>query len=321
VPASLPIVKRYEPKLLSDIVGQQHITTVLKSWVEAFKKGTFDFPNLLFIGSAGVGKTSAAKAFAHELYGEDWKMGFHDFNASDDRGIPFIRNEITQITKSRPFEGLNIIFLDEADNLTPEAQFALRRLMEDYSHITRFILSVNYPNKIIPPVRQRCGELYFGKLKDEEMSTLLRKVVTGENLKINREAAELLIKLSYGAPRNLLNKLNLIVGLGAETITTKEVTMVLQVCPEDIAKKMWSDITNKRPVQADIDLINATKQGISVEILIDGLFDAVISENKNQEKLYPIFAEYSYRMAMGANPTIQARALIWECFHLLNGGS
>jgi len=317
MPESIPLVKKYNPTRLDDIVGQVPVVTILKRWVDSFKAGKFDFPNLLFIGPPGCGKTATAKAFARELYGDDWAMSFRDYNASDEVRMETVRVEIKNIAKSRPFSGINIIFMDEADNINAPAQYALRRIMEDHYSITRFILSANYPSKIIPPIRSRCGELYFGKLSDDEMKTLLRRVVTGESYQITAPAAELIIKAVGGKPRNLLNLLNCVVGLGKSVITPTEVNMFVYSVPEMLCRQMWSDIEAGKVPAADLALIKLSNTGTPVEVVIDQLFDIVAELGKNHDKLYPIFAEYTYRMAMGASPLIQARALLWECGNAL----
>ena len=138
-------IEKYRPRSLSQIVGQEAITSRLKGYVE--KK---DLPHLLFSGPAGVGKTTSSVAIAQEIYGEGWKENFLELNASDERGIDVVRNRIKNFARSSFGKyDYKIIFLDEADSLTKDAQSALRRTMEQFSHNTRFILSCNYSNRII----------------------------------------------------------------------------------------------------------------------------------------------------------------------------
>ena len=139
-------IEKYRPKTLKEVVGHREIVERLSAYVR-----TKNIPHLLFAGPAGTGKTTCAIAIARELFGEHWKQNFQELNASDERGINVVRGKIKDFARTAPIGdvGFKIIFLDEADALTSEAQAALRRTMEMYSRICRFILSANYSSRII----------------------------------------------------------------------------------------------------------------------------------------------------------------------------
>jgi len=134
-------IEKYRPKKLIEVVGHPEITERLSAYAKAK-----NIPHLLFAGPAGTGKTTCAIAIARELFGETWRQNFQELNASDERGINIVRGKIKDFARTAPIGevGFKIIFLDEADALTADAQAALRRTMERYSHICRFILSANY---------------------------------------------------------------------------------------------------------------------------------------------------------------------------------
>ena len=139
-----PWTEKYRPSNLSEVIGQEAIVDKLKAFV-----GAKNFPSMIFAGPAGVGKTTSAIAMAHELYGDQMGEAFLELNASDARGIDVIRGRVKEFARTIPLSGgmVKIIFLDEADALTSEAQHALRRTMEKYSASTRFILSANYARR------------------------------------------------------------------------------------------------------------------------------------------------------------------------------
>src|SRR3990170_8069308 len=147
-------VEKYRPKTLEDVVGQNEIVARLKAYVRAK-----NLPHLLFAGPAGTGKTTCAIALARDMFGENWRMNYHELNSSDERGIDVVRSKIKEIARLAPFGGTSfkVIFLDEADNLTADAQAALRRTMETYSKTSRFILSANYSSRLIEPIQSRCA--------------------------------------------------------------------------------------------------------------------------------------------------------------------
>ena len=166
-------------------------------------------PHLLFTGSAGVGKTTAAVALAQEFFGEAWHMNFRELNASDERGIDVVRNQIKQFARTSPLGGASfkILFLDEADALTPDAQAALRRTMETYAQTCRFILSCNYSSKIIDPIQSRCAIYRFRPLDPAAISTEIHRIATSEKLTVTDEAVAAITYIAQGDMRKAINAL------------------------------------------------------------------------------------------------------------------
>jgi len=166
-------------------------------------------PHLLFTGSAGIGKTTAAVALAREFFGEAWHMNFREMNASDERGIDVVRNQIKQFARTSPLEGaeFKILFLDEADALTTDAQAALRRTMETYARGCRFILSCNYSSKIIDPIQSRCAIYRFRPLTPEAISEEIRKIAGLEGITVTPGAIEAIVYIAQGDMRKAINAL------------------------------------------------------------------------------------------------------------------
>ena len=172
----------YRPKTLDEIVGQDEIIERLKGYIKEHS-----MPHLLFAGRQGTGKTTTAYALARALYGDYWAGYITKLDASDERGIAVVRNEIkTAASLAPPGDvGFRIIILDEADGLTRDAQQALRRTIEKYSHITRFVLLCNYVNKIIEPIQSRCIMFRFRKVIPEEIRMYLEGIAAKEKLKFD----------------------------------------------------------------------------------------------------------------------------------------
>jgi len=158
--------EKFRPSQFSDIVGQDNIV----KRVEALTN-SLNIPHLLFAGPAGTGKSTLALIVVKDLFKNNWKDNYLELNASDERGINVVREKVKNFARTKSIGNVpfKVIFLDEADALTPEAQQALRRTMENYSATCRFILSCNYSSKIIDPIQSRCAIFRFKLLEKKTL--------------------------------------------------------------------------------------------------------------------------------------------------------
>jgi replication factor C subunit 3/5 len=162
---------------------------------------------LLFYGPPGTGKTTTILAIAKKLYGPKWKSMVLELNASDDRGIDVVREQIKNFASTKTIfnSGFKLIILDEADNMTQAAQAALRRVIEKYTRNVRFCLICNYVSKIIPALQSRCTRFRFGPLKLDQIEKRLGFIIEREGVKIDESGNQALLKLSNGDMRRALN--------------------------------------------------------------------------------------------------------------------
>ncbi|MBS3125237.1 AAA family ATPase, partial [Candidatus Woesearchaeota archaeon] len=169
--------EKYRPKTFVDIKGQDEIVAKLSAFVKQR-----NIPHLLFAGPPGVGKSTIALVLARSFFGENYRDNFLELNSSDERGIDVVRNKVKDFARTKalgdvPFK---IIFLDECDALTKEAQQALRRTMENYTSSCRFVLAANYSSKILDPIQSRCAVFRFRPLPKEKVYELIDHVIKGE---------------------------------------------------------------------------------------------------------------------------------------------
>ena len=199
-------VEKYRPVKLDQVAAQPEVIQSLKKVLE-----TKNLPHLIFFGPSGCGKTSTILALSKELFGEKlYNDRVIELNASDERGINVIRDKIKTYAKKaiNPKENIppwKIIILDEADNMTSDSQFALRRIMEEYSKLTRFCIICNYHNKIIDPINSRCALFRFKPIKEMDILLKLKDICIKENLSLSDEFLNQVIKFSRGDLRKAIN--------------------------------------------------------------------------------------------------------------------
>jgi len=303
-------IEKYRPTKLADIVGQDEIVERLSSYV---KSG--NLPHLLFTGSAGVGKTTAAVTLAREFFGESWQMNFRELNASDERGIDVVRNQIKEFARTRPSgeAAFKILFLDEADALTTDAQAALRRTMESYAKTCRFILSCNYSSKIIDPIQSRCAIYRFRPLAPQAVKEEIGRIAVQEGLKVTPEAMDAMVYIAQGDMRKAINALQ-----GAAIIsTTIEAPMVYSITsnarPDEIEELIRLALDGEFDGAESLLMHLLHERGIAPNELINQCYRALVKRPMDRAlkvELIDALGETDFRLSEGADSDIQMEALI-----------
>jgi len=293
----------YRPLVLDDVIGQDHIIDRLKFMVKDLHQSGADagFPHLMFAGPAGVGKTSAAMALMRSMFGDDWDANFVELNASDERSINIIRTKVKDFarrgvigsylvngeTRAIPF---NVVFLDECDNLTPDAQSALRRIMEIHSKTTRFILSCNYPHKLIDPVKDRCAfsDTRFRPIPKVDITFALTNVAEKENLDIEPQAIERIGLVARGSMRKALNILFATTRVPTTATIDDVDDVVAELSPKARVRLLQtafkcsqeSDPEQYRQLARRMDkqIENLAEQGFSGSDILDSIFRATAED-------------------------------------------
>src|SRR6056297_1330668 len=301
-------IEKYRPQSLDDIHGQEAIVERLQSYIEQD-----DIPHLLFSGPAGVGKTTAATAIARQVYGEDnWRGNFLELNASDQRGIDVVRDRIKGFARSSFGGDFRIVFLDEADSLTDDAQSALRRTMEKFSDNTRFILSCNYSSKIIDPIQSRCAVFRFSPLSDAAVSGMVREIAAAEGIEVTDAGVDALVYAADGDMRRAINSLQAAATTG-DVVDEAVYAITATARPEEI-ESMVTDALGGDFARARSTLDTLlTETGMAGGDVIDQLHRSVwefdLSE-REAVRLMERIGEADYRIAEGANEQVQLESLL-----------
>ena len=302
--------EQYRPSVFSELVGQDEIVKRIESLTNSV-----NIPHLLFAGPAGTGKSTLALIIVKELFKEGWKDNYLELNASDERGINVVREKVKSFARTKSIGNVpfKVIFLDEADALTPEAQQALRRTMENYSTTCRFILSCNYSSKIIDPIQSRCAIFRFKLLERKDIEKRIEVIRKAENLILNEESIEALYEGSEGDCRRAINILQSTAAIspliGLDLIST----VISNTKPKDIKVVLdyavAGDFEKAREKLLDIML----KESISGQDVVKAIQKEIWNlpvEPEIKVKLTEKTGEAEFRIVEGSDPFIQLQALL-----------
>tara|TARA_Y100000296_G_scaffold67368_1_gene79965 strand:- start:4657 stop:5619 length:963 start_codon:yes stop_codon:yes gene_type:complete len=302
--------EKYRPSKFSEIVGQDEIIKRIHSLTSSL-----NIPHLMLAGPAGTGKSTLALVVVKELYGKNWKENFLELNASDERGINIVREKVKNFARTKSLGNVpfKIIFLDEADALTPEAQQALRRTMENYSSTCRFILSCNYSSKLIDPIQSRCILFRFKLLEKKDIEKIIQMISEKENLSINPEAVEIIYEGSEGDCRKCINLLQSTAAISPLITLDLVNTIISDAKPKDIKVALdyalSGDFEKSREKLFDIML----RQSISGQDIIKAIQKEIWNlpiEPEIKVKLTEKTGEAEFRIIEGSDPFIQLQALL-----------
>ena len=304
-------VEKYRPKKSSEIVNQ----TDIKGSLSALLKNQDEMPHLLFSGSAGVGKTTMALCISQEILGDKWKDYTLELNASDERGINMVRERVKKFSR---FAGLDteipfkIIILDEADEMTSDAQTALRRIIEDTAKFCRFILIANNISKIINPIQSRCAVFKFTQIDEKEIISHLKSVLKKEKGKADEKGLKEIAEYAGGDLRHAINLLQTTVSTGDITQNSVKAAAGLTKTNdvEDVLKlAVDGKIQESRNKMIELVKVYGMSESDFLKYINQALFSA---KYDNLEELSQIIAKYDYRILVGSNPEIQLSAMLAE---------
>jgi len=293
------------------LVNQKEVVGSINSML----KNQSELPHLLFSGSAGVGKTTAALCLSSEILREHWRTYTLELNASDERGINMVRERVKKFSR---FAGLDteipfkIIILDEADEMTHDAQTALRRIIEDTSKICRFILIANNLSKIIAPIQSRCVVFKFTRISDKEIISQLKFIAKQEKIKTDEKGLQAICDCTNGDLRHAINILQAAASSGdvTESIVKSVVGLTKTTDVQDVLKlALDGKISDSRDKMIELIKVYGMSESDFLKYINQAAFN---SKTNNLEGVLETIAKYDYRILVGANPEIQLSALLAE---------
>ena len=311
--SNLMWVEKYRPANLKEIINQRDIVNGLSN----FSKKPDEIPHLLFSGPAGVGKTTTALCLAKELLGESWRTDTLELNASDERGIKMVRERVKEFaavmklpTDRDNKKMFRIIILDEADEMTSEAQTALRRIIEDSSRTTRFIIICNYLSQIIEPIQSRCVVFKFRRLSREDVSDYLRFICEKQGVKFEEKAFSTIYDSTLGDLRHSINILQAAAGMGA--VSSSNVVSSIGLSGKTRVKEIIKLALAGKFHEARFRLFELMQvYGMSEnDFLKYANQEAYDLKLDRPDEFAALMAEYDYRLVTGAHPEIQLVALL-----------
>ena len=309
-------VEKYRPVKLSDVVNQTQIIGSL----EALIKDPTDMPHLMFSGSAGVGKTTTALCITRQILGEYAKDYTLELNASDERGIGMVREKVKKFSR---FAGMadvpfKIIILDEADEMTADAQTALRRIIEDTAKICRFILIANNISKIIEPIQSRCATFKFTAVGEDDVIDRLAYIAKKEKVKTEKKGLKTVYDYSEGDLRHAINIMQATASLGIiNEENVKAAAGLTKTSDVDIVLKaaLTGKITDAREKMIELIKVYGMSESDFLKYINAAVFK---SKHEKLGDILETIAKYDYRILVGANPEIQLTAMLAELANIEN---
>jgi replication factor C small subunit len=308
----LPWVEKYRPRSLDEIVNQEEVVSSLKNILQ-----TKAVPHMLFAGPPGVGKTATAHAFARDLFGPNYIENgyFLEINASDERGIQTIREKVKMFARQIPMGeySFKILFLDESDQLTDDAQHAFRRVMEQFSVTCRFILAANYSNRIIEPIQSRCAVFRFKPLSKIHVIQYLKRIADNEGLEVDDQAYEVIYDFSEGDMRKAINILQACASV-SKRIEEKTVYEVMgYVSRGEVRRILELALSGKFTDARDEVRRLLYVQGIMPSDLVSAIYRELFYIDLDEDdklELLDLLGEVDYRVSEGATPEVQLMAFL-----------
>ncbi len=303
--------EKYRPRFLNEMVNQKEIVERLRSFVEAR-----NIPHCIFAGPPGTGKTTAALCLAYELYGDAYREHLMELNASDERGINVVRETVKTFARIRsigeiPFK---ILILDEADNMTSDAQQALRRTMERFTETCRFILIANYSGKIIEPIQSRCAPFRFTYLPREDLVGRLRFIGQREKVNVLDGGLDAILEVSEGDLRRAINTLQAAASMGKAIDAETVYSVIGRANPVDVQEMiklaMGGDFLGARErLREMIVRYGAAGSDIIRQIHIE-IFRFTGIPERWKVRLAEVIGEIDFRLVQGADEEVQLSALL-----------
>lgn len=304
--------EKYRPQTLDDMTNQTEIVSRLKTFVEEK-----NLPHLLFVGPAGVGKTTSILALARDLYGPGYRNFTLELNASDERGIDVIREKVKNFARTAAIASpvsFKILIMDEADSLTSAAQHALRRTMEIYTRTCRFCLIGNYSENIIDPIQSRCSIFRFSPLDKKDMKTYIMNITEKEGVNIIEEGLDAVYQASGGDLRKATNLLQAAAATKAVIDDVSIYEVLGKVSPERvramIQRSLEGDFLEAREILRELLIDQGLAPDDVIRMVYSELMRSTVLSERWKVKLSDKVGEVDYRLTQGARPEIQLSTLL-----------